>query len=124
MISPTIHTPNGQNARKTRRRTHVQAPDYHQTIVQAIEGKEVLSLEYQGNRRRIVPMVYGMLKNGRKAILCYKIVEQEGQAPELFMRLYHEEKIRHLYRTGEKMPLNRKIDYYLTKHFGQVFQKI
>ena len=124
MISPSFHTHSGQGSRKGRKSTHVQSPDYHQAIVTAIAHKEVLCLEYQGNRRTIIPMVYGILKNGRKAILCYKIVEQEGQPAELFMRLYHEEKIRHLYRTGIQMPINRKIDYYLTKHFGQVFQKI
>lgn len=124
MIMTSYSTQNGQGSRKHNKRTHIQSPGYHEAIIEAIQNREMLSLEYQGNARRIIPMVYGILKNGRKAILCYKIVESEGRPAELYLRLYHLEKIRHLKRTHQVMEINRKIDYYLTKHFGQVFQKV
>lgn len=64
-----------------------------------------------------------MLKNGKKAILCYKISHSDSGMPELALRLYHFEKISHLTRSGHHIEVNRKIDYYLTKHFASVFQK-
>lgn len=124
MISSTINAQNGQGSLLCEKRAHVMSVSYHDAIVNAISNREVLCLEYQGNSRRIIPMVYGILKNGRKAVLCYKIVETPGQPSELYLRLYHIEKIRHLHGTSTRMEVNRKIDYYLTKHFGQVYQKI
>gem|GEM_PF-6486666 len=103
---------------------YVRPQEYHEAITQAIHNREVVNLEYQGNPRSIIPLVYGELKNGRKAVLCYKIVAQEGGASELYLRLYHLEKIRHLHRTTTVGEVNRKIDYYLTKHFASVFQKV
>lgn len=95
-----------------------------QTILAGISANQTLSLEYQGNPRRVIPLVYGMLKNGKEALLCYKIncIDQDG--PDLSIRLYHASKISGLKLNEEQLPFSRKIDYYLTKHYRQVYVKV
>lgn len=93
-------------------------------MTDVIAKGESISLDYQGNPRQIIPLVYGELKNGREAVLCYKINEENGHGPELSIRLYHSHKISNVKRTGREMPFSRKIDYYLTKHFRKVYVKV
>lgn len=89
------------------------------TISDAIANGEILRLQYQGHPRRIVPLVYGILKNGKKAVLCYKI-NPNPEGPEMALRCYHLEKISHLQTSGISAEVNRKVDYYLTKHFSEI----
>lgn len=124
MTTTTISAEIGQQTDKQPMHSYVRPQDHHEAISQAIQNREVISLEYQGNPRNIIPLVYGELKNGRQAVLCYKIVASEDGGAELFLRLYHIEKIRHLHRTSLVSEVKRKIDYYLTKHFASVFQKV
>lgn len=95
----------------------------HAKLTDAIARGETLQLEYQGNPREIIPLVFGRLRNGREAVLCYKIGDFRDGEPELLIRLYHLEKIRHVRKTPFRHRFNRKIDYYLTKHFTTVYQK-
>lgn len=96
----------------------------HHILCDVIDRGEILSLDYQGNPRQIIPLVYGVLKNGKEAVLCYKINEGDHEGPELAMRLYHSAKISNVHRTGIELPFSRKIDYYLTKHFRAVYSKV
>lgn len=95
----------------------------HDLICNAIGEGSAIQLEYQGNVRQIIPLVYGMLRNGREAVLCYKINSIHNGEPDLVIRLYHLEKIRNVKPQGFRYPCNRRIDYYLTKHFTTVYQK-
>lgn len=88
-------------------------------IKSAIDQGQTLQCEYQGHPRHVVPLCVGGLKNGRSAMLCYKIEEREGKPMELFMRLYHLEKMV-IRGTGIALTVDRKIDYYLTKHFSRI----
>jgi hypothetical protein len=98
------------------------------TIDQLIEtgicqGKTI-SLHYQGNPRRIIPLVFGLLKNGKEAVLCFKINGIDEDGPDLSIRLYHLHKITQPRINEESLPFSRKIDYYLTKHFRKVYVKV
>jgi hypothetical protein len=95
-----------------------------QTIMAGISAGKTLSLEYQGNPRRIIPLVYGLLKNGKEALLCYKINHVDEDGPDLSIRLYHAHKISGLCLNEEQLPFSRKIDYYLTKHYRSVYVKV
>lgn len=123
MLSPSINkkgrSPKGRRAQQARPAT----TSAQQQISAAIAAGEILQLNYQGNPRSIVPLVYGILKNGKKAILCYKINHPSCGFPEMALRLYHLDKVSHLQGTGHVREVNRKIDYYLTKHFASVYQK-
>ena len=121
-----LSTINGAGRQSSGRRSSQARPgntNAHEQAIEAIAKGEILTLDYQGNPRSIVPLVYGVLKNGKKAILCYKISHPESGMPELALRLYHFEKISFLERSGRSIDVNRKIDYYLTKHFATVYQK-
>lgn len=75
----------------------------------------ILPLNYQGNSRRVIPLAFGTLKNGKEALLCYKV---EGE--DLAIRLYHTSKISRLGDPQPGVSFDRKIDYYLTKHFRSI----
>lgn len=93
-------------------------------IQDGIAHGQAMALEYQGNSRRIIPLVHGLLKNGKEAVLCYKINSVDADGPDLAIRLYHSHKITNPQLTGEAFPFSRKIDYYLTKHFRTVYTKV
>jgi hypothetical protein len=95
-----------------------------QTIMAGISANQTLSLDYQGNPRRVIPLVFGLLKNGKEALLCYKINSIDEDGPDLSIRLYHAHKITDLSLNEEQLPFSRKIDYYLTKHYRQVYVKV
>lgn len=107
----------------TRNQLSSKVRGYHENIIAAIEQGEVLHLKYQDNSRKVVPLVYGVLKNGKRALLCYKIGEPGDNMPELAIRLYHFDKISDLERSGQLRTVDRKIDYYLTKHFASVYKR-
>lgn len=118
----TDHRSRASRSRRPRSRQQNSA-DASTLIAEAIRNQEMLALHYQGNPRRIIPLVFGELKNGRQAVLCYKYNGLGCEEPEMVLRLYHLEKISHVMRTDIVMEVNRKIDYYLTKHFASVYQK-
>ena len=111
-----------QHARSRKAQTTI-CNDLHHHLSESIGGKEVIQLNYQDHPRTIVPLVYGELKNGRRAVLCYKINQLESGDTEMVLRLYHTDKITQLRRPGRTMEVNRRIDYYLTKHFATVNRK-
>ncbi len=121
--------PSATNSRGRARRTRhtssssSSAQSTHSLICEAIRGHQMISLHYQGNPRRIIPLVFGELKNGRQAVLCYKYNGPNSHEPEIVLRLYHLEKISHVESLDIVLDVNRKIDYYLTKHFAAVYQK-
>ena len=88
---------------------------HDQKIIDAIESGESLSLTYQGNPRKVIPLAYGLLKNGKEALLCYKINAIYDDGPDLSIRLYHIHKVDNVEPGKEHYPFSRKIDYYLTK---------
>ncbi|MEM7035684.1 MAG: hypothetical protein AAF570_01820 [Bacteroidota bacterium] len=97
---------------------------FHKILQDVINEGQSLNLEYQGNPRHIIPLVFGELKNGKEAVLCYKINGVDEENPELSIRLYHSHKISNVKKTGRELSFNRKIDYYLTKHFRTVYVKV
>lgn len=123
MLLSTIHASGRQSSGRRSNQGRAGNASAHADTIEAISKGEILQLDYQGNPRSIVPLVYGVLKNGKKAILCYKISHPQSGMPELALRLYHFDKITFLENSGRSIEVNRKIDYYLTKHFATVFQK-
>lgn len=97
----------------------LQAP-----INAAIMAGHTVRLEYQGNRRHVIPLVFGMLKNGKEALLCYKLDELEDGSILQSIRLYHADKIEHVSGTITSVPHSRKIDYFLTRHFRRVYIQV
>lgn len=82
------------------------------------EGRE-LTLLYQGNNRRVIPLAHGVLKNGKEALLCYKVdIVYGGQVHSI--RLYHMSKVTDVKIGGGSAPHSKRIDYYLTRHFKSI----
>ena len=91
---------------------------------QAISENKTLKLDYQGNPRHVIPLVYGVLKNGKEALLCYKIIGEHNNHLDLAIRLYHLDKISNVKSTDRVIQESWEIDYYLTKHFKTIYSKI
>jgi hypothetical protein len=93
-------------------------------LLAAILHNETVKLQYQGNDRHVIPLVFGMLKNGKEALLCYKLDEMPDGSFLQSIRLYHADKITDLEPTGRSLPHSRKIDYYLTRHYRRVYLQV
>ena len=93
-------------------------------LADAIMQGQTLRLNYQDNARHVIPLVYGRLKNGKDALLCYKLdVLPDGSITQS-IRLYHASKISGIQATGQHIPYSRRIDYFLTRHFRRVYIQI
>ena len=92
-------------------------------ILNAFISQQTLSLNYQGNPRRVIPLFFGLLKNGKEALLCYKINSIDEDGPDLSIRLYHMHKVSEMVVSDQVVPFSRKVDYYITKHFSMVFSR-
>lgn len=93
-------------------------------LADAILQGQTLRLRYQENHRHVIPLVYGRLKNGKDALLCYKLdVLPDGSITQS-IRLYHASKISGIEATGQHIPYSRRIDYFLTRHFRRVYIQI
>ena len=91
------------------------------TLVTAIETGYSIRLGYQDNPRHVIPLVYGRLKNGKDALLCYKLdVLPDGSITQS-IRLYHMDKVSNIVETGIHIPFSRRIDYFLTRHFRTTY---
>ena len=123
MISSNSTVLVGQGSDGCPQLTYFMKNGNHDSFIGAIQSQAMISLRYQKNPRTIIPLVYGKLKNGKNAVLCYKVYQNDDSNPEIALRLYHCEKISRVRVIGDSLPVNRKIDYYLTKHFGTVYQK-
>ena len=90
----------------------------------AIFSQKTLKLDYQGKPRHVIPLVYGVLKNDKEALLCYKIIGEHNNHLDLAIRLYHLAKISNAEVTDRVIQESWEIDYYLTKHFKTIYSKI
>ena len=91
------------------------------TLNAAIQSGNTLKISYQDNNRHVIPLVYGRLKNGKDALLCYKLdVLPDGSITQS-IRLYHADKISNITETGIHIPYSRRIDYFLTRHFRSTY---
>lgn len=95
-----------------------------EALADAIMEGLTIRLNYQDNPRHVIPLVYGRLKNGKDALLCYKLdVLPDGSITQS-IRLYHASKISEITATGQHIPYSRRIDYFLTRHFRRVYIQI
>lgn len=90
----------------------------------AIQRGHLIECEYQENPRTIIPLAWGKMKNGKNALLCFKINGYDEDGPDLSIRLYHAHKIKFAEIAGEAPPFSKKIDYYLTKHFRKIYIQV
>lgn len=96
-----------------------------QAIEDAIQNRETIHVKYRGGSRHVIPLVYGRLRNGREALLCYKILDHDAPAQsEIAFRLYHLSFLEPVKLPGEQVQNIPSIDYYLTKHFAAVYAKV
>lgn len=45
----------------------------NQTIIQAIQNKQILEIRYHGFTRTVEPHAYGLSRKGREVLRCYQI---------------------------------------------------
>jgi len=89
-------------------------------ITKAIEEGRYITLDYQEERKQVIPLCYGQLKNGQNGLLCFRLLQDSGHV----IRLYHEKNITSL-EVGEKhMVGDFNIDYYFTKHFKGIYARV
>jgi len=93
-------------------------------ITEGIRLNNSLRLQYDGNDRHVIPLAWGMLKNGREGLLCYKLDELPDGSFTQSIRLYYSDKIADVKVEGLQLPFSRKIDYYLPRHYRQVVSSI
>jgi len=96
-------------------------PSKRELLEQGISERKTLNLKYQGNDRTVIPLVYGVLKNGKEALLCYK---QLKNPVDYALRLYHIKKLSAIQITDDEFYPPVQIDYYLTKHFKTIYSRI
>lgn len=94
------------------------------SLADAILHGQTLLLHYQDNPRHVIPLVFGRLKNGKDALLCYKIEPLPDGTHSQSIRLYHAGKISDVQPTGQSVPHSRRIDYFLTRHFRRVYIQV
>lgn len=108
--------------RATSRRKRFRYAD--SALFDAMENRTALHVTYRGNARKVIPLVFGRLKNGKEAVLCYKIVEDNPGEPTLLIRLYHWEYLDILSPAPLEADIDFEIRYYLTRHFATVYGKV
>jgi hypothetical protein len=91
----------------------------HEMIVQAIQEGRNLTLEYKNNPRHVIPLAFGMCRNGRQGLLCLKVDVQPNGQQVYSIRLYYGDCLSNIALKASIKHSRRGIEYYCTRHFRQ-----
>jgi hypothetical protein len=78
-----------------------ELPKYHDLLVAAINGREVLKFLYEGYVRTVEPQTYGMSYTGRYVLRAYQISGESRSGQSKIAKLFDVAKISKLAQSGE-----------------------
>jgi hypothetical protein len=95
------------------------SPVDHEMIVQAIQDGRSLTLEYKDNPRHVIPLAFGMCRNGRQGLLCLKVDAQPNGQQAYSIRLYYGDCLSNIVPREGIAHSRRGTEYYCARHFRQ-----